>query len=137
MKFTIEPEPFVQMLEMLGKARPDRRRADPTVRLVACRGRVCVERAGTVAEIDAVVWEDGQCTLSRGRLLNLVKTHRLEPELTLEAHAQGLRLDGLTIPLTSYCPFAVAPGAFQIFLATDLGVVPSVSVPPLELAAAR
>ena len=124
MKFTVEPEPFIRMVEMVGEAQ-GQKRADAVLRLVACQGRVCLERNQTTAEMEAVVREDGQCTLPQAHFLRAVKTYRDEVNLTIEADGHGLRVGEFALPVSNYRPYAVAPLKFQVFLATALGFVPS------------
>ncbi len=111
------------MIEMVGERKPGSKGPEALVRLIASQDRVCVEDDGTVAEMDAVIQEDGQCSVSRERLLRTLKQHREPVELTIEADQHGLRLAGTCLPVNSYCPSAVAPAAFQIFFANDLGLV--------------
>jgi hypothetical protein len=94
------------------------------LRIVACPGGVCIESNETVAKVEAVVWEDGQCTLFRAHCLRVVKAYRDEANLTIEADRHGLNVGGFLLTVSSYRPYAVAPLKFQAFLVTDLGFVP-------------
>jgi hypothetical protein len=131
MKISIKPGPFIRMVELVGEPVPSHKRAGTLLRLVASQGRVCVQSGGTVAEAEAAIWENGQCSVSRLQLLNALKAYRGEAELTLEADAHGLRIDGFSMPVSCYCPAAAVPAAFQIYLATDSGFVSRVGTGPL------
>ena len=127
MRFTIEPEPLIKTVAMVGEWLPGRRKAEPTLRLVACAGRVYVESGGTVAEIEAAVSEDGQCGLSRRKLLAELQTHREEAQVTIHADGQGLLIGERWVPVQGYLSRTASPAAFQIFVATKAGVVSSPS----------
>jgi hypothetical protein len=131
MKFTIKPEPLIRMVEMVGERGPSYKRMGAFLRLVACEGRVCIETDGKAAEMEAVIWEDGQCSLSRARLLNALKRHSEDIELTIEADEHGLQMDGSSLPVSSFSPNAALPAAFQIFFGADLGVVPRGTARPV------
>lgn len=123
MKFTIKPGLLIKMVEMLGEWVPGHKRAGASLRLEACQGRVCVESDEKVGETEAVIWEEGQCSLSRAQLLNALKKHRGDVELTIEANEHGLHIGGFLVLVSSFSPRAVLPSTFQMFLATDLDVI--------------
>jgi hypothetical protein len=107
------------------------------VRLSASGGRVCIESKATVAATDAAVLEDGQCSVSRARLLAALEVYRERSTVTLTANDLGLRMGDLSVPVSHYHSQAPPPVAFQIFLATKSGTVSSRPVPrPQEPAVA-
>jgi hypothetical protein len=56
MKFTVEPEPLIRMVEMVGERVQSHKSADVILRIVACEGLVCIESNHTVAEM-GVIWK--------------------------------------------------------------------------------
>jgi hypothetical protein len=136
MKFAVEPAPFLKLVQMVGDRKAGSRRRDFVLRLVACGGRVCVERGKTVAEIDAAVWEEGQCELSRSRLTGALAHYLGQSELTLETEKLGLRVGELVVPIIHYSPQTAVPTTFQIFLASDSEFITSIPFLPAEPAAA-
>jgi len=135
MRFTVEPEPLIKIVSMVGEWAPGRKNAGPPLRMVASAGRVRVESRREAAEIDAAVWEDGQCTLSQAKLLAALKPYREQTDVTIQGDERGLRVGERSMSVLSYQPQTAAPKAFQIFLATDSGVVASRFTPVLEPAA--
>jgi hypothetical protein len=134
MRFTIEPEPLIKTASMVIEWMPDRKKGDLVLLMVACAGRVRLESRTRAAEIDAPVWEDGQCTLSQAKLLETLKVYRDKTKVTFQADDHGLWIGEHWMAVMSYHARAAAPKAFQIFLATDSGVVSSRFAPPLVLA---
>lgn len=125
MKFTIEAGSFIRMVQLVSERVSKSKRAKPIVRLTACEGRACVQSAGRVAETEARIWEDGECTLPQARLLKSLKSYPREVDLTVEADEQGLRLGHSSMPVISYASRPAAPTKFQIFLASDFGLRPT------------
>lgn len=123
MKFTIEHSVFEQMVRQVGQKLPNQRRADTSLRLSACAARVFVESNQTVAGTEALVLEEGGCTLPRVKFLRVLETYRSRQHLTVEADAHSLRIGGFSMPVASYSPQVQAPGDFQVFPVTDLNVL--------------
>jgi hypothetical protein len=121
MKFSIETEPFIRMVQ---EAHTSNRNGG-TARLIACRGRVYVEGQSTVAETEAVIAEEGQCKVSFEKLLQLLKGRRDEPMLTLQADTTWLRCGTASLPISGFSAYAVAPTRFHVHLASETGVVSS------------
>ena len=136
MRFTIEPEPLIKIVSMVGEWMPERKKADVVLSMVACAGRVRIESRNRAAEIDASVWEDGQCTLAQADLLEALKEYREETHVTIQADDHGLQVGERWMSVMRYHSRTAAPKAYQIFLATDSGVVSSRFPPPLEQSAA-
>jgi hypothetical protein len=130
MRFTVEPEPLIGIVAMVGERAPWRRNAAGDVRLSASAGQVCIESNAAVAVTDAAVSEDGQCSVSRAKLLAALKAYRGESRITLKADDLGLRMGNVSVPVTHYASRATAPAAYQIFLATESGVVSSKPAAP-------
>jgi hypothetical protein len=125
MKFTIKPKPFITMVNMAGERRPKHKRGGTWVRLLACEDRVCLESGAQAMEAEALIWEEGQCRLSRTRLLQALKRHQGVDKLTIEVDERQLHLDRATIPVSQFSAQATLPPNCQMVLATDLDVVPS------------
>lgn len=124
MRFTIEVEPFIRMVEETkGKASP--RKVEPMLRLVACQGRVYVENSATVAETDAAVTEEGQCKVASDKLLRMLRDMREQSSADFEADTAWLRSEQHAIPVSGYTAYAVAPTRFHVYLSTEAGMVPS------------
>ncbi len=125
MKFTTEPEPFLRIIQILAEPKARGRRFDPEVTLIASEGQLWVEQNGTAARTEAVVREDGQCTVDGTELLQAVKLNARRSRLCFEAGTAGLRVGDSVIPVSAYCSFTAPPGSCQMFLTTDIGVVHS------------
>jgi DNA polymerase III sliding clamp (beta) subunit (PCNA family) len=122
MKFTIEAGSFIRMVQMVSERVSKSKRVKPVLRLTACEGRACVQSADRVAETEARIWEQGECTLPQARLLKRLKAYPRELNLTVEADEQGLRLGHSSMPVITYASRPAAPANFQIFLASDFGL---------------
>ncbi len=125
MKFTIKAGSFIRMVQMVSERVSQTKRAKPIVRLMACEGRACVQSAGRVAETEARIWEDGECTLPQAGLLKRLRAYPRELDVMVEADARGLRLGRSSMPVISYVARPAAPAKFQIFLASDFGLRPT------------
>jgi hypothetical protein len=125
MKFTIQAGSFIRMVQMVSERVSKTKQAKPILRLTACEGRACVQSASRVAETEARIWEDGECTLPQAGLLKRLKAYPRELNLTVEADEQGLRLGRSSMPVISYVSHPPAPTKFQIFLASDFGLRPT------------
>ena len=137
MKFTIELKTFTKMIKMVSKRMPGQKRADDELRLSACAARVFVEANQTVAGIEALVLEDGQCVLNRKRFLSVLGTYKEKKILTIEADAGWLKIGSFSIAVRNYSPQARAPGEFQVFPVTDLSILfPDKKQPPEQKLAA-
>ena len=132
MRFTTEPAALAKIVGMVGDWMSARRKAAATLHLVACAGGVFVDSQDTVAQIDAAVWEEGECGVSHARLTEALQRFREEANITLRADIGGLHVGDVWLPLITYRSHAEPPTAFQIFLATESGVVPSRLAEPLE-----
>ncbi len=120
---------------MLAQAQPSRRRKYAPVRLDASRGRVRVQQDQLAAEIEALVWQDGRCAASLGRLIEAVESCQ-QRTLLVEVDGERLCVGEKLLPcLAETAPVLIAPSS-RIFFASDLGVVSSAVLPPLSLASA-
>ena len=77
--------------------------------------RVFVEANCVAAGIEALVLEDGACSVPRMKFLKVLRTFAPKQNLTLTADQNGLRIEGLVMKATCFSPTAAAPGEFQIF----------------------
>ncbi len=136
MKFTVETRPFVRLLELLVQSSPPRRHGERNLRLVAQRDRVCVQKDQAIAEIEAIVWSSGRCTVSTGKLLAVARKS-LSDTTAIETAGEFLRVGGLQVPLVHYRPVAECAGRLQIYFASARGLVPSRPGVEGELAAAN
>ncbi len=135
MKFTVETESFIRLMEMLDESAGERKRSFGPVKLSAYRLRLSVERHESIAQIEAVVWQEGQCTVSAARLLSSLRACRGELNLKLELAGQRLRVGESLLPVFERGP-AVAANARRswFYLKTNQGVVASPGVPECEFA---
>ncbi|HWH69394.1 MAG TPA: hypothetical protein VNT26_08400 [Candidatus Sulfotelmatobacter sp.] len=133
MRFDIQPEAFIKLIAMLGESRLRHRHSKEIISLVAYQGIVSVESGARAAEIEAVVWEEGQCAVSRQQLLAALKANVEQSPLTVAAGERLLQVGTRFIPMVSFCRYAPTPQRFQIYFATDLGMVPSPVKPTGEL----
>ena len=123
MKFAVEPGPFHRIVELVGESFAHRKGSDVVLCLAACDQWVWVKSGNTIAETEAMVWESGQCHVARASLLNALKKHQDEVHLRIEADKRCLRVREISLSVSGYCRWAVLPTSFQIFLASNLGVV--------------
>lgn len=124
MKFTITQQDLLNMLKQVSKKQPWAKRHDKVLRLSACAARVFVEANETVAGIEALVLQDGACTLDRTMFTDLVKTYAGRTNLTIEANERFLQIANTRINIQNFSPTASPPAKFQVFRVTDTWVVP-------------
>ncbi len=125
MKFTVQKESFTKLVAIVGE-RTQSQNSDAILLLSAHESRVDVNQGDTEAETEAVVWEEGQCTVSRAKLVQVLAATPDDASVTMEVRRNSLQIGGARVPLISYNPSAVRPQRFQIFLASDSGLVPAV-----------
>ncbi len=114
---------MVKMLELVGKKMPAKKRRDMMVRLSACAARVFVEANETTAGIEALVFEDGTCTLAHDVFLKLLKSYKPKANITIEANDRIIRFFSTELPVTNFSASVSPPGRFQVFPVTDLCVL--------------
>ncbi len=135
MRFSTQPSPLLRILEMLAENGADVARRRQHVTLIAYDDVLWVAHSGTAARMEAVVFEEGQCTVSTRKFLLALEPHRDSPALMIQAGAKKMKVDQVRIPVSRYSAAATPPSRFQIFLATNHGIVPSIPV-PLQLVSA-
>jgi hypothetical protein len=113
MKFTIELRRLIGMIGSL-RGRERGKRTDSQLVLSACQARVFVASGGNVAGEEALVLEDGSCVLPRVRFEKVLKTFRPKPNITVEADAQGLRIERFEMEVRSYSPTSAPPDHFDV-----------------------
>ncbi len=118
MKFTFDPESMIKLVES-AEAGHRQEGGESTLQLMASQGRVWVSNDKPEGSLAAMVWEDGQGTVSAPELLALLKAYRFEGNVTIEAERGHLRIGGSSIPLISSSPWAIASEASQVDFATD------------------
>ncbi len=115
MKFTMELESLIKMIEQAGSARMEAVGGQNAIQLRAGEGRVWVGSDHRKPPAEAMVWEDGQVTLATGGgLLGLLKSCRDRTNVTLEADAQGLRNGADSVPVIGCSPW-VTPSEASLF----------------------
>jgi len=120
MKFTLELPALVKMVQQVGKKMPGQKRADPALRLYACAARVFVECNQTGAGMEALVLEEGGCTLPRELFVKLLKSYTPKPHITIEADERTVHFGSTTLNSAAYSLTATPPAQFQVFPVTDL-----------------
>lgn len=125
MKLTVETEPLIRLLEMLAESKSAGQRRFSPVRLNASRTLLRIERAQIAAEIEAVVWETGGCTVSTERLLRAARQHRGAEQLTLRVEGGRLLVGQASIPTVTDRPCPAVENSCRLFFATDIGMVAS------------
>ena len=123
MSFTIQPELLIRLIQMLGETSEGLKSKDSEIRLLANRNRVWVRKGQHAAESEAIIRTEGQCTLSRRRLMQALETCRNEVTATLEADERQLCVGGVRLPVVSYSSFVPAWEDFQVFMASEIGFV--------------
>lgn len=119
MKFTIERLALIRLLEVVGKKMPTQKRAGRVLRLTACSARVFAEANSTTAGMEALVLQDGTCSLDLKSFLSVLRTYEGKENLIFEAGPNWIKFGTTIMNTTAYSPKAVAPGKFQVFPVTD------------------
>jgi hypothetical protein len=124
MKFTIERRVLFKMVEQV-RAKLSGREKDQPLRLWACCARVFVTSGGggTVAGHEALVFEDGECSVPGRHFSLILKSFSRRKNLTIEVDENGLRIGSFRMSVSGYSPVTCPPADFQVFPVTDLGVV--------------
>lgn len=135
MRFSTQPSPLLRILKMLAENGDGVARPKQHVTLIACDDRLWVAHNGTAARMEAIVFEEGQCTVSTRKFLLALEPHRDSLTLMIQVSAKKMQVDQVRIPVSRYSTAATPPSRFQIFLATNHGIVPSIPV-PLQLVTA-
>jgi DNA-directed RNA polymerase subunit RPC12/RpoP len=127
MRFTVERATLAKMLRQLTRERRGFWRSVQFARLWACAGRVFVEANEVIAGTEALVLEDGSCSVPRVRFLKLVQSYSPKLNITIEANAETLRVETVTMPSADFSRVAIAPAQFHVFPVTDTWVAQTAS----------
>ncbi len=119
MTFTVERRAFIVALERFSQDAARRQQGATIVRLVACDGRIYLRGTERTDEVQAVVWEHGQCAVLLPPLIDLLHDSGWDPNLTAEVDRRGFQVGGCSIPVCSYCSWALAPEDSSFLVATD------------------
>jgi hypothetical protein len=123
MKFSVDRLAVVKMLKLARKAAPGGWARGAMVRVSACPARVFFETNQSTVGIEALVLEEGACSVPLGLLLKLLQSYHPQLQITIEADAVSLRMGTTTLKaISEYSPRAVAPLSYQVFPVTDLAV---------------
>ena len=125
MRFMVRAEALARLVELAGNEDAASPQPKALVRVVASCGKLCVQVHESVAEMEAVVQEEGECWLPRQALLRGLNSQPLDTQVTVQASAMELVLGDCAIPVTDFRAQAALPLRFRVFLATDLGAVAS------------
>ncbi len=136
MKFTVDTPAFIRMLQILSESPSGRKRGDRALSVTVNRGRVMVAGNDTAAEIEAIVWQDGQCTVSRTGLMKAAKSSPRNQPLTLILTAQGLRVGTSVLPVLPQRAAAQTPHRFAFFLTSGFAMTGSEVLARFPLAGA-
>ncbi len=136
MKFTVDTAAFIRMLQILNESPSGGKRGDRALSVTVNRGRVMVAGSGTAAEIEAIVWQDGQCTVPRTRLMKAAKSSPQNQPLTLTLTEQGLRVGTSVLRVLPPPAVARTPQRFAFFLTTGLTLTAPEVVAQFRLAGA-
>lgn len=117
------------MLEALAGRPAGRKKADPEVRILACLARVFVEANDVTAGVEALVIQEGACSVPRVKLVQILRTFHPKQNLIIEASANGLKIGGFTMPVIRFSSEAQAPGRFNVYPVTDAWLVKSGAEP--------
>ncbi len=119
MNFTIHLNSLCDMIAMLGGKSAGQKRADSYLRLSACDGMVFVAANQVVCGVEALVLEDGSCSLPRVKFGKILATYAPKNVISIEADRAGLRIGGFSMRTRRYEETAVSPADFQRFILTD------------------
>jgi len=127
MKFSIELDALIRIVETVSKKMPNRQGVDARLRVIASPAQVVVASNQTEAGIKALVSQEGRCTLRRTKFLSVLRTYVGKANLTIEADKCGLRIGGFSMPVLSYSGGAETPGEVQV---TDQGLAAQIQQAP-------
>jgi hypothetical protein len=119
MIFSVEPSRLLDLMEANNPVGDRGQKSVGTVRLLACEGNVWLEGEGMRREMDALVWEGGQCVVSARALAHSLRDFATESCVTVSCDVQGLCIRGEMIPVLRYCSWALPPGVAAEAAATD------------------
>ncbi len=123
MRFTVERAALVKMLELVGKKMPGQKRRDKSVRLSACAARVFVEGNQTTGGVEAIVLEEGACTLAHDVFAKLLKSYVPKVNLTFEANENVIRFGSTSLPLSGFSRVVTPPAKFQMMAVTNISAL--------------
>jgi len=83
--------------------------------LFACAARVFVQTSDGTAGIESLVFADGGVKLAIKTFREVLKTYKGTLFLTMEASANGMRIQNFAMPVLGYDPRPVAPAEFKMF----------------------
>jgi hypothetical protein len=88
------------------RAKLSGRQKDQALKLWACAARVFVTSggSGTVAGHQALVFEDGECSVPGRHFSRVLNTFNWMKNLTIEADEKGLRIGSFTMSVSGYSP---------------------------------
>jgi hypothetical protein len=119
MIFSVEPSRLLDLVEANSLGGNQCEESLASVRLLACEGNVWLEGEGMRREMDALVWEGGQCVVSARALAHSLRDFATESCVTVSCDVQGLCIRGEMIPVLRYCSWALPPGVAAEAAATD------------------
>jgi hypothetical protein len=117
MKFTIDRATLERLVKQVNHV--------PRLRLWACAARVFVGAKHITAGTEALVFNDGGCTVPRQRFLDAIEYfgYKKKSCITVEADNKFLRIGKVSIPCRNYSNQVTAPAEFPVFPVTDTWIV--------------
>lgn len=123
MKFSVDRLALVKMLRLAQKRAPGARNRDRLVRLSVCPAKVFIEANEVAAGVEALVLEEGTCSLPHDVFLRLLQSYHPKPQITIETNARALRMGTTTLEaVVSYSPESTPPMSYRVFPVTDSAV---------------
>jgi len=113
MRFTAERKLLIRLLQVVGQKMPGQKRADKRVRLTACSPRVFVEANSTTAGTEALVLQDGTCSIDLKPFLAMLNGYENKEHLMFEAGPNWIKFGATILNTAGYSPRAEAPGEIQ------------------------
>jgi hypothetical protein len=114
MKFSIDRVTLERMVKHLGVERGVKGPRESMMRISACVARVFVEANGVTAGVEALVLEDGACSVPRMKFLKVLRTFAPKPAILVSVDEDGLRIENFLMKVTDFSPKATAPGKFPV-----------------------
>ena len=127
MKFTTQTRLFSRVFKILFEDASPGEAEDISIVLSSCYDQLWVIKNGKAAQIEAEVWEEGQCSIRANNLFRLIAFYADNPELTIAVDSGGLRIRDAVAPVSSYSRLPIISSQCQFHLATDLGMIPTIS----------
>lgn len=115
MKFSVERQTLIQMVQYAARKLPSRKRRDKLVSLSASGSWVFVQGNGRAAGAEVLVLEEGTARLVPSTLLFWLRRDAGKAHVIFEADMCVFRMDGGNWPIAGFSASATPPPVFKSF----------------------